>query len=640
MTEKKRLILAMILCGAVLLIHVFFVAPHFKPKPSPEPILIEGGSDPSVTPKDEANDEKPADTTKEPSPDPQETVTPTEAPKPPEPETVEETGTKPEVRNDLVLDNEWLHTEWTSASTGACTLIEFRKEFYADRKKAPLKLLGSYPEVRVYTKAASQEAEEKKEETENEKDQNEIQRRAMILDLKLVDPEIDLGDVAFQVVSASEEKIVFEGTVRNESGPLLKVVKTVWLPKDRFEIAMDVTFTNVSTGDVSFQYDIGAAEALHIENPRQPMINVRTARWRPQEVYAVRDRSYGKLDRDLLWIEPSVKDQDAGASVLWAGLANKYFALLLLNQMEEGSGPSQLMLRATGQEIRVPVAAGVDPLPGASVRMVSAKMDLQPGETCVPQHFVEYAGPRRSDVTAQYERYGFEFLYDTGIFSPFSKVLMFMLYKLEDVTHNYGVAIILLTVIIRVLLHPLTKKSQLSMYKMQKLQPKIRELQTKYKGDKQKLAAEQMKMMRESGASPLSGCLPMLVQIPNLIGLYQGLNAAFELRHAPFMLWIQDLSEAETIFTVGSFQVHLLPILMTVAMYLQQVMTPQSPDPQTQQQMKLMRFMPLIFAVMFYSLPSGLCLYWFVSTLLGMLDQWVINRHLKRHESQEYAAAS
>ena len=614
----RRVILAVVLCVLVLMVHILWVGRKAQPEASQIPKTgaeattgeAKGKEAGEVTEAPVAGGATLAEpkTSSEVKPAPTPTVTPTT-----------EEGPAPEVRNDLVLENDWLHTEWTNNATGACTLIRFSKEFYANTEKAPLDLLGAYPEVIVG---------------------DGLRRRPMVLDLSLVKPVIDLSTLPFKVVEADGQKLVFAGTISDANGKLLYMTKTVRMPADKFEIEMEVQFTNVSKEKLSFQYDVGAAEAIEVEDPKSPSVNMRTARWGARGAYAFVTRPAGKFEKTPLWVEPPEAEQSGDPSIVWAGLENKYFAMLLVGEPPKGDNPGQLMLQGMGRAIQVPVPGVEKPVMGVSVRMVSPTIELEPGQTSSVQKFIEFTGPKRKDITDAYQGYGFEQLHYTGWFAFVATPLMFLLYWFYAVTKNYGVAIILLTILIRVCLHPLTKKGQVSMYKMQKLQPKIRELQTKYKGDKQKLGAEQMKLMREGGANPVSGCLPMLVQIPILIGLYQGLNAAFELRQAPFTLWMKDLSTPETLVSIGGFPIHVLPIVMAVAMFIQQGMTPKSPDPQTQQQMKIMKFMPFLFAFMFYSLPSGLCLYWFVSTLLGMVDQYIINRHLKLHEMEVNESAS
>ena len=180
---------------------------------------------------------------------------------------------------------------------------------------------------------------------------------------------------------------------------------------------------------------------------------------------------------------------------------------------------------------------------------------------------------------------------------------------LYGVTHNYGVAIIIITVIIKLLFYPLTWKSFKSMQAMQHLQPQMKRLQDMYKNDRQKLNEEMMKLYREQKVNPLGGCLPMVVQIPVFIALYQVLYASIELRHAGFIWWIRDLSAPD----------YPMALLMGASMVVQQWMTPTTGDPR---QAKMMLFMPIIFTFMFLNFPVGLVIYWLVNNLLTIAQQY------------------
>ena len=185
---------------------------------------------------------------------------------------------------------------------------------------------------------------------------------------------------------------------------------------------------------------------------------------------------------------------------------------------------------------------------------------------------------------------------------------------LYGVTHNYGVAIIIITVIIKLLFYPLTWKSFKSMQAMQHLQPQMKRLQDMYKNDRQKLNEEMMKLYREQKVNPLGGCLPMVVQIPVFISLYQVLYASIELRHAGFIWWIKDLSAPD----------YPMALLMGASMVVQQWMTPTTGDPR---QAKMMLFMPIIFTFMFLNFPVGLVIYWLVNNLLTIAQQYVMLRN-------------
>jgi YidC/Oxa1 family membrane protein insertase len=207
-----------------------------------------------------------------------------------------------------------------------------------------------------------------------------------------------------------------------------------------------------------------------------------------------------------------------------------------------------------------------------------------------------------------------------------------------EVVPNYGVAIILLTFMLRLVMGPLTHKQMKVMKKnstqMAVLQPKIKDIQARYPDDAQKRNEETMKIYREAGVNPLTmmggGCLPMLLQLPIFIGLYYALQSAIELRGAPFGLWITDLSVPETLLTIPGLEIpiRVLPLAMGASMVIQQKMTPMTSMDPNQARM-MMTVMPIMFTVLFYGFPSGLVLYWFVSNLLGMAQQLLINRHAK-----------
>ncbi|NPA94957.1 MAG: membrane protein insertase YidC [Thermodesulfobacteria bacterium] len=215
-----------------------------------------------------------------------------------------------------------------------------------------------------------------------------------------------------------------------------------------------------------------------------------------------------------------------------------------------------------------------------------------------------------------------------GWFDPIAKPLLYVLNFLYKYVHNYGVCIIILTVVIKLLFWPLAHKSAQSMKTMQKLQPKLQKLKEKYGDDKERLNKELMQLYRTYKVNPMSGCLPMLLQIPVFFALYKVLLQAIELRHAPFVLWINDLSAPDRLMIPG---VHIpvvggipvLTILMGASMYLQQKMSPSSLDPT---QAKMMQFLPIIFTVMFINFPSGLVLYWLVNNILSIVQQYYVNK--------------
>jgi YidC/Oxa1 family membrane protein insertase len=211
---------------------------------------------------------------------------------------------------------------------------------------------------------------------------------------------------------------------------------------------------------------------------------------------------------------------------------------------------------------------------------------------------------------------------------PFVDLFAYMLRWIYDnLVHNYGVAIILLTILLRLVTYPLTQRSMKSMKKMGVIAPEMKEIQGKYKEDSERMQAEMMALYKRTGINPASalggGCLPMLLQMPFMLALYFALQGTIELRHAPFMLWIQDLSAPEDFFAIAGIPVRPLPLLMGASMLGQQWLTPATGDPQ---QRRMMMWMNVAFIFLFYQFPSGLVLYWFVSNLLGIGQQLLINR--------------
>ena len=193
---------------------------------------------------------------------------------------------------------------------------------------------------------------------------------------------------------------------------------------------------------------------------------------------------------------------------------------------------------------------------------------------------------------------------------------------IQSFAHNWGVAIILMTFVIKLILYPLSAASYNSMAKMRKLAPQMKRLQERHAGDRQKLSQEMMELYRKEKANPLGGCLPMLLQMPVLIAMYWVLYESVELRQAPFFGWVHDLSAMDPFF--------ILPILMGISTYAQQLLSPTPPDPMMARMMKMM---PIMFTVLFMFFPAGLVLYWLVNNLLSMAQQWFTNYRIEKAES-------
>jgi len=221
---------------------------------------------------------------------------------------------------------------------------------------------------------------------------------------------------------------------------------------------------------------------------------------------------------------------------------------------------------------------------------------------------------------------GFDLIKDYGYLTIIAKPLFWIMTQIHHVVQNWGWAIIILTIFIKIIFFPLSAASYKSMARMKEVQPRLVQMKEQYKGEPQKLNAAMMAMYKQEKINPLGGCLPVLIQIPVFISLYWVLLLSVEMRGAPWLGWIHDLSKPDTFLSdlVGiSIPIGILPIIMAISMYIQTKLNPVPPDPI---QAKVMLYMPLVFSLMFFFFPSGLVLYYIVNNVLSIGQQWQINR--------------
>lgn len=247
----------------------------------------------------------------------------------------------------------------------------------------------------------------------------------------------------------------------------------------------------------------------------------------------------------------------------------------------------------------------------------SALQDIPPGrQSTLGGTF--YVGPKDQARLAEISE-GLDLTVDYGFLWFIAQPLFTALTWIHSMVNNWGFAIILLTIGVKTLLYPLSAASFKSMAKMRKLQPEMARLKERYGEDRQKFSQAMMDLYKKEGANPLGGCLPILLQMPVFLALYWTLMESVELRHAPFILWIDDLSVMDPWF--------VLPILMGISMYLTQMMQPEPPDPI---QAKVFKFMPIMFTFLFLWFPSGLVLYWLINNILSVLQQLYVTRQLEK----------
>ncbi len=241
-------------------------------------------------------------------------------------------------------------------------------------------------------------------------------------------------------------------------------------------------------------------------------------------------------------------------------------------------------------------------------------------ETFTRQLFV---GPKiQSQLEELHER--LKLTVDYGWLTILSQPMFWLLAFIYDYVGNWGVSIIVVTVLIKLVFYKMTESSGRSMAKMRNLQPRIKALQERYKDDRQQLSQQMMDLYKREGVNPAAGCLPILIQMPFFLAFYWVLIESVEMRQAPFALWITDLSTRDPYF--------ILPLIMGAAMLLQQKLNPAPADPVQARVMQIMQIMPIMFTVFFAFFPSGLVLYWATNTVLSIAQQWKINKVVEQEE--------
>ncbi len=316
------------------------------------------------------------------------------------------------------------------------------------------------------------------------------------------------------------------------------------------------------------------------------------------------DGKYEKLAFDDMADEPLQKEISGG----WAAVLQHYFVSAWIPKQEERNLLySKVVSGGSGQQEYI-------------IGLRSTPITIAPGENGVFNTQL-YVGPKHQNQLSEIA-IGLELVTDYGFLAVISKPLFWLLNYIHSWLGNWGWAIIILTVMIKLVFYKLSETSYRSMARMRSVQPRLLTLKERYAGDKQKMNQALMELYKKEKINPLGGCLPIAIQIPVFIALYWALLESVELRQAPFMFWIQDLSTKDPYF--------VLPVLMGVTMVAQQRLNPTPLDPI---QAKVMMILPIVFTVFFAFFPAGLVLYWFVNNLLSIAQQWVITRRIEKAAS-------
>ncbi len=399
--------------------------------------------------------------------------------------------------------------------------------------------------------------------------------------------------------SGDKGNIVFTKVFENG----LKVTKTYRFTADRYAFNMELELQNQSSKEMTIQPGlewIGEIELSKLAQEDNKDYGLKYA--------YLKD---GKVERkDLAGssssgctpgcsakktkVEPF--ENTSKGDIRWFAFEGEYFAAIVAPPPQERN----VTLAVNGDEKNL-----------LRADVLSSPVSLQANET-VKVPFQIYMGPTEA---AGLGTVGAGKLLDFGFFTVVAKPLLWFLNVTHRITGNYGIDIILLSILIKIVFLPLTQISFKSMKEMQKVQPEMARLKEIYKNDKARLQQEIMLLYKRRRINPMSGCLPMLIQIPVFIALYNALQNAIQMRHAPFFLWIKDLSAKDPIY--------ITPLIMGATMVIQQKMTPTAADPA---QAKLFMLMPIMFTFLFLNFPAGLVLYWLVNNVLSIAHQYYLNK--------------
>jgi len=455
----------------------------------------------------------------------------------------------------------------------------------------------------------------------------------------------------------------FEALIKDAAGePVIKLTKTYKVDVGSYLLDCNLAIENLSADEQKVRFNLAGPIGIGREAVRTDM----------RKTVAAFRNSQGQITTKRLNIRKLRKAKNiddrrlikATDRFLWTAVTNKYFASVLVPVPDEGKDYANWVAEKTGRYYNPDgdqQGNSGDETVGVDLKIASNNLTAagQAGSTKV-YGFKLYIGPKDKglfDKNEYYKNLGFVQTIDfltcccpASIISPLAFAILAFMKWMYSFIGNYGVVIIILVFLFRLVMHPITKKSQVSMSKMSTLAPKAEQIKKKYANNKTEMNKQLMALYKEQGASPVMGFLPMIVQMPVWIALWSAVYTSIELRGAPFLpFWITDLSVPDALFRFSAVTLplfgkldsfNLLPILMGIAFYLQQKMMPAqaaaSASPQAAQQQKMMKIMmPLLFPLMLYKAPSGVNLYIMASTFAGVIEQYVIRKHIREKEQIE-----
>jgi YidC/Oxa1 family membrane protein insertase len=482
---------------------------------------------------------------------------------------------------DIIIETDMVKATINTAG-GVITGWELKR--YREADKTPVGLMAMYKKIT----GKAPKAKARKKELGNVQllpIYTDIDRQDMIAPLTILPLDQELSKLAEVEYRANRDAIqldaekISETLVLTYDGPAgLKIEKLLTFHNDTYRVDLEVKTRKLDGYTLVLGTDFGLPDKVSTD-----------ARSRVGLVAQIDGKT---LDEDLTDIEGEIQ---YSGEINWFGHADKYFTATILS-----GGPGLVTSKRT-----------VAPKEIGDLLTTAVTIQKEPEA----HEFSLYAGPK-SYTLLQAENRSLEQMVDYGWFGVLAKPMFWLMKQFYDLTRNYGIAIILLTIVVKILLFYPSLKSAMSMEEMKKIQPQIMTLREKFKKDPSKMNTEMMKLYKEHKVNPVGGCLPMLLQFPFFIALYNVLSVSIELRQAPFIsFWIKDLSAHDPYY--------ILPVLMGASMILTMKMTAVMPDPK---QAKMMMYMNVAFIFLFAWLPAGLLLYIVLSNLLSIVQQLYVRR--------------
>jgi YidC/Oxa1 family membrane protein insertase len=411
----------------------------------------------------------------------------------------------------------------------------------------------------------------------------------------------DIDDVNWSVAKDAGNSIVYQTAVTIDNIPL-QIQKIYSFDSESYEFRVEYRFINSTNKDISL------SEKRFIVSPSDiigPELNYKNTYNRLSGIYSM-NGDYEQVAKGGGFFSKGGMIKKETGIINWVGIMSRYMVIIMMPDDYTGNEMIADGRKNTGFRTGMSV----------SLKKIKARSE-------VIKSFKIYLGEKNKDKLGMVSKSIIDAADVSKWIEPIRYFVNWCLMSLYGLFGNLGWALVLFSLMTKIVFMPLTLKSTESMKKMQSLSPKINEIKAKYKDKPEKIQQETLALYKEHKVNPLGGCFPMLLQMPFFFGLYSALIGSIDLWNAPFIFWIKDLSMPDTVAVIAGYNLNILPILMTVSTFLQQKLTTVDTG---QQQKMMMMMMPLVFIFIFWSMPSGLVLYWTLQNLFQVLHQVYVNK--------------